>query len=918
MMKKRNLLAVILLVTLLFTNSVNVFAVAKSTTTTPLAPTLSYSPSAPTNGNVTVTIYYPNTAVVKQYKLGTNGTWIKYSSPVVVTSNTYIGAQYQNSAGKWSTTGGVAISNIDKTAPSNPIITVPTTVPTNQNITATITFSSDSTVKQYRIGSTATWTSYTAPIILSSNNTIYARASDSVGNWTSIVSYSIGNIDKTAPVPPVLTPDTVSPTNGSVNVSISYPIDANIMQYKIGTDRSWSNYSAPLVVSSNVTIYASAQDIAGNWSSESSLTVSNIDTTPPVAPTFTASTTELTNQDVSISINYSNDSILRQYKISDSGTWTDYNSPISLSSNSTVYGRSSDNAGNWSSEVNYVISNIDTTSPEIPTFNASTTEPTNQPVTISISYSPDSVVKQYRLGINGIWTDYTSLISVDSNDTIYGKAADSAGNWTTEESYQVVNIDKTAPTDPIFTASETNPTNQNVNLDIIFSDDSSIKQYKIGFSGEWIAYTSSIMFTTNNTIYARASDNAGNWTPEVNYEVSNIDSTPPEIPTFSVSTTLPTNQPVTLTISYSSDSMVKQYKIGVSGTWTAYLSPISIGSNSTIYARSNDSVGNWSSETSYILTNIVPSKMVLGYTVKNSSVDMASYNSMVTNTSVLNEIATATYIVDGYGNLTGTAPTDQINYANNNGLRPNLMVGNNFDATISKLLLENSTNRQNLKNNILNLLITNNYKGVDIDIENIPAADRNYFTTFMSEIYSTLKPLGFGVSVAVQAKTYDSPSATWNYAFDYKSLAMYADYIMLMAYDEHYPGGTPGAVASIDFVTSVVDYALTVVPKEKIVLGLAAYGYDWSNGTTKSYSINTCYTIAANNGATVKLDSTTKSKYFNYTLSGVAHSVWFEDADTIAFKLDLVNSRDLKGIGIWRLGLENTYYWNAIKSKLNK
>jgi spore germination protein YaaH len=261
---------------------------------------------------------------------------------------------------------------------------------------------------------------------------------------------------------------------------------------------------------------------------------------------------------------------------------------------------------------------------------------------------------------------------------------------------------------------------------------------------------------------------------------------------------------------------------------------------------------------------------------------------------------------------------DQINYANSKGIRTKLMVSNSFDANIARQLLDSPTNRQALKNNILKLLKAYNYTGVDIDIENIPAACRNNFTAFMSEIYSTLKPLGYGVSVAVQPKTYDSPNATWNYAFDYMALAEYTDFLMIMAYDEHYVGGTPGAVASINWVTSVIDYALTIVPKDKIILGMAAYGYDWGDTATKAYSINGCYSLANQYGATVKFDGTTKSKYFTYTDNGVSHTVWFEDGETMEYKLDLANSRDLKGVGIWRLGLENPNYWATVKAKLNK
>lgn len=917
MRRLERILVLLLIVCLLVGNSVYTFAAPASKTATPSAPTLSYSPMTPTNGNVTVTVNYPTTAVTKQYRLGTTGNWIAYVGPITLTANSYVAARYQNSKGTWSTLGGKNISNIDKTTPSSPTFSVTPTTLTNLNVTVTIGFSSDSTIKQYKIGNSSSWSSYTTPIILTSNSIIYARAADAVGNYTASVSYSVNNIDRIAPSVPILTASTLLPTNNQVSVSMSFPTDAANKIYKIGINGTWLNYSTPVVLLDNEVIYAKGQDLAGNWSSEAILAISNIDKVAPLEPTFSLSNINATNQNVVVTIEYSSDSTLKQYRVGSSGLWTNYQEPLTISSNDSIAARSQDLAGNWSNEGIVLVTNIDKLAPISPQILLSETKPTNQDITVIIDYSTDSLNKEYRIGSSGTWTQYAIPFVVNANETIYAKAADEVGNGSVEVSYEITNIDKVIPANPSIIPSTTALTNQDVTLNITYSSDSVIRQYKVDFSGTWIDYTASLSVSTNSNIYSRGIDEAGNVSQEVSYFVNNIDTTGPTTPVIYPSSILTTSQPITITINYSDDSVVKQYKVGVNGTWLNYTGAVGISTNTTIYAKSADLLGNWSLDASYNVTNI-SKKIVLGYTVKYSSTDMSSYNSMVANVSTLSEIATATYSIDGLGNLSGIVPTDQINYANNNGIRPNLMVSNNFDATIAKTLLQNPENRLNLKNQILNYLKTYNYKGVDIDIENIPAICRNDFTTFMSEVYTVLKPLGYGVSVAVPAKVNDATTSTWNYAFDYKSLAGYSDYLMIMAYDEHYPGGTPGAVASINWVKSVVNYALTVVPKEKIVLGLAAYGYDWSAGVTKAYSINGCINLAKQYASTIYLDPTTQSKYFTYTVSGVAHTVWFEDGETIGYKLDLVNINDLKGIGIWRLGLENIGYWDTIKAKLNK
>ncbi|OPZ89545.1 MAG: putative sporulation-specific glycosylase YdhD [Firmicutes bacterium ADurb.Bin419] len=310
-------------------------------------------------------------------------------------------------------------------------------------------------------------------------------------------------------------------------------------------------------------------------------------------------------------------------------------------------------------------------------------------------------------------------------------------------------------------------------------------------------------------------------------------------------------------------------------------------------------------------------KNVLGYTTYYYAGDKSSYDSMVNNKDSITEISTATHITDGYGNITGILPSEQISYANSVGINPTLLVGNNFSGEVAKTLLESSANRSKFITNLINILKANKYKGVNIDLEGIYSTNRNNYTTFLSEIYSVLKPQGYTVSVAVPAKTTDNPNYTWNYAYDYAGISNYADYILLMTYDEHYPGGTPGPVASIGWVTNVIKYATTVIPKEKIYLGLAAYGYDWSINGTNAYSINGCYNLAANNGAAILWDNTLKCPYFTYSdTNGVSHTVWFENSMSIGPKLDLVNQYDLAGIGIWRLGLENSDYWNVINAKI--
>lgn len=309
-------------------------------------------------------------------------------------------------------------------------------------------------------------------------------------------------------------------------------------------------------------------------------------------------------------------------------------------------------------------------------------------------------------------------------------------------------------------------------------------------------------------------------------------------------------------------------------------------------------------------------RMVLGYTTYYYSGDTSSYYSMLNNKPLINEIATDTYTSDSSGNITGDLPTNQLSYANSNNIKAMAMVTNAFNPSIGKVVLESSANRQNLINNILNALVANNYKGVNIDFEGLYASDRSYYTTFIQELYNTLHPRGYLVTAAVPAKTYDSLTDGWSGAFDYVQLGKYLDQVVIMTYDEHYLGGSPGPIASIGWVQNVVNYAVTALPREKILLGIAAYGYDWASSGNKAYGINQVTSIISQNNVQAQWDSVSQSPYFNYSLNGVSHTVWYENAQSISYKLDLVNNNNLLGVAIWRLGLEDSNYWNMINSKI--
>lgn len=515
-----------------------------------------------------------------------------------------------------------------------PIITIASylTTPTNQNITVTAT--------------TDEGTLNTSTYTFTENGSFTFIATDAAGNVAQ-QTVTITNIDKSAPAAPTASANPTQPTSGNVTVTAAFSDDSTVKYYRIGTTGDWSNYTAPVVMSANETIFFKAQDAAGNVSTEGALIVNNIDRTAPEAPTAAVSTAQATQGPVLVTPAYPADAASREYKLGASGTWTSYTKPFAVSENLTVYLRATDSAGNSSTVTEVVIANIDLTPPATPTAIASTTQITTEPVTVTASFAADAAVKQYRVGLNGTWTAYTAPVSLSQNQVVYFRAQDAVGNWSSVGSLEISNID-TAPAAPTVVADITAVTDGNVLLTAAYSPDtlSDKRFYRIGSSGVWQAYTAPVEVNTDETTVYFKGQNINNTESTVtSYTVSNIDRSYTPAPAATPSTTAATNQNITVSAVFSPGSIYKQFRIGALGTWTSYTGTITVTENTTISFRSANTGGittdanqtetvTWSEVTSVNVTNIDKTAPVITLGTYDSSTPI---NTNLTVTATTNE-----------------------------------------------------------------------------------------------------------------------------------------------------------------------------------------------------------------------------------------------------------------------------------------
>lgn len=246
------------------------------------------------------------------------------------------------------------------------------------------------------------------------------------------------------------------------------------------------------------------------------------------------------------------------------------------------------------------------------------------------------------------------------------------------------------------------------------------------------------------------------------------------------------------------------------------------------------------------------------------------------------------------------------------GVRPVLTLtplgpDGNFNNYLITAVVNNPTAKDNLLANLLATAQEKNFQGVDIDFEYIRPEDRVPFADFVADVRNYLAPYGYHVSVALAPKTSDTQAGLLYEGKDYGLLGEAADSVLLMTYEWGYTYGPPMAVAPINQVRRVVEYAVTRIDPAKIDLGIPNYGYDWTlpfvHGSSRATTVSNlgAVQLAIEAGVPIEFDETAKSPFFRYEKEGQTHEVWFEDVRSYQAKFALLPEFGLRGMGYWQI-----------------
>lgn len=302
--------------------------------------------------------------------------------------------------------------------------------------------------------------------------------------------------------------------------------------------------------------------------------------------------------------------------------------------------------------------------------------------------------------------------------------------------------------------------------------------------------------------------------------------------------------------------------------------------------------------------------------------------SVLSGTKGVNVISpTWFYLNDNNGNIANLASNDYVTYCHQHDVEVWALVSNleNTDVDTTYVLTHTSI-RQNLVNQIVSVAIQYNLDGINLDFEALSSDVGDAYIQFVREL--SLKCANNGIVLSVDNYVPSSYTAFYNRG----EQALFADYVVIMGYDEHYSGSEEaGSVASLNWVIEGVENTLAEVPADQVILGMPFYTRVWCMTldadasdtenvyalTSKAYGMQAAADlVSSNNAEKIWLDDCGQF-YAEYENGGDVYMIWLEDSSSAEERLRLLDTYSLAGASFWKLGFETSDIWDTVIKYIN-
>ena len=340
--------------------------------------------------------------------------------------------------------------------------------------------------------------------------------------------------------------------------------------------------------------------------------------------------------------------------------------------------------------------------------------------------------------------------------------------------------------------------------------------------------------------------------------------------------------------------------------------------------------------------------------------DPTSWSSLVAHPHAIDVVAAQWVTIDACGQLASRDDQTLKQFARAHGIRvfPSLLT---LSGWLNHRLLTDEAVATRAIGQIADYVAAEDYDGFDLDLEGVLAEDRAAYTAFVAGLGMALRERGKSLALAIPPKARDVTTG-WAGAYDYAALGEHADLVTIMAYEYRGAWSGPGSVAPYDSVDQALAFATSQIPADKVLLGLAFYGYDWNttSGGARALGYARAAALAERYGVPIAVDPETQSATFRYqapagdalparaepaplqheitarqpqpclvTAPGPSptptprptpppdaiqdHEVWLEESTSAAARLELAERHQAGGVATWRLGLEDPLVWTVLE-----
>ncbi len=279
-------------------------------------------------------------------------------------------------------------------------------------------------------------------------------------------------------------------------------------------------------------------------------------------------------------------------------------------------------------------------------------------------------------------------------------------------------------------------------------------------------------------------------------------------------------------------------------------------------------------------------------------------------------------MIDGEGNVRSQADLDYVKWAHKNKMEVWGLLSNSFEPDLTSKAMGSFVSRMNIINQMLQYADLYELDGINLDFENVYTKDGSNITQFVRELKPLAEAKGLIISVDVTPK---SKSEMWSLFLDRQALAEAADYLVVMAYDEHWASSPKaGSVSSLPWVKAALQRIILEdkVPPEKLILGIPLYTRVWTeevkDGKTKvsskAVSMNKVAEIIRTKNLKPTYLENPQQNYVEYTEDNLLKKIWIEDEVSLKSRVELTQSLKLGGIASWTRSFANEQAWQVLKS----